>query len=180
MKTTKKSVVAKPKKLSVSLRENNSRYDLDFFGWTRVQANFLRKHQFSNLDIKNLVEEIESLGNSQLSALESYLTVLLLHLLKIKYQETMRTRSWDLSIKNSRYHIARLIEKNPGLKNKILETLKDAYFSARLGAIDETGLEENIFPEKCEWSFDEIMSMNGERASKHAKPKSKSRRKTKK
>jgi hypothetical protein len=39
-----------------------SLYDADFYAWTQEQAELLRKHQWSQLDLLNLVEEIESLG----------------------------------------------------------------------------------------------------------------------
>ena len=132
-------------------------YDKDFYLWTQHQAEFIRKKDFKNIDIINLAEEIESLGGSKADSLESYLIVLMLHLLKKKYQtDYPNQRSWNLSIKNSRYRIKRIIKKNPGLKSKLNEILKDAYFTSRLGAADETGLEEKIFPKKCPWTFEEL------------------------
>jgi hypothetical protein len=40
-----------------------SLYETDFYAWTQEQATLLRKHQWSELDLLNLIEEIESLGN---------------------------------------------------------------------------------------------------------------------
>lgn len=39
-----------------------SLYETDFYAWTQEQAFLLRKHQSSQLDLLNLIEEIESLG----------------------------------------------------------------------------------------------------------------------
>src|ERR1700733_2348746 len=111
MKTTKKKAIYRPAQKRLSIQAptcadvEKIEYDADFFKWSHDQAEFLRRGEFKKLDIKNLTEEIESLGISQLDALESYLCILLLHLLKVKYQPSMHTRSWDLSILNSRYHI---------------------------------------------------------------------------
>jgi hypothetical protein len=69
----------------------------------------------------------------------------------------MHTRSWDLSVRNSRYHIEKLLKKNPSFKVKLPETLKDAYFTGRLKAIDQTGLDEGVFPEECSWKIEEIL-----------------------
>jgi Domain of unknown function DUF29 len=161
--TTKKTkiftVKTQPKKLSLAFAVKNETnvHDRDFFKWTTEQACFLRRGEFDKLDIQNLTEEIESLGISQLDALESHLCILLLHLLKARYQPSMHTRSWDLSIRNARYHIAKILKKNPSFKVKLPETLTDAYFSGRLKAIDQTGLEEHVFPEECLWEISEIL-----------------------
>lgn len=61
-------------------------YDDDFFQWSQFQAEILKKAKLEQLDLQNLAEETESLGKSEMRSLRSYLKVLLLHLLKIKYQ----------------------------------------------------------------------------------------------
>ena len=40
----------------------HSLYETDFYAWTQEQAKLLRKCQWSELDLANLIEEIESLG----------------------------------------------------------------------------------------------------------------------
>ena len=40
----------------------HSLYETDFYAWTQEQAKLLRKCQWSQLDLPNLIEEIESLG----------------------------------------------------------------------------------------------------------------------
>jgi len=69
-------------------------YDKDFYSWTQEQAELLKHGRFSELDIDNLIKEVESMGRSEKRELESRLTFLLLHLLKWKYQEVRRGRSW--------------------------------------------------------------------------------------
>lgn len=135
----------------------NSAYETDFFGWTKKQAEYLKKGNFEGLDMQNLIEEIESMGASQENKLESHLLVLLMHLLKWKYQTYMRTRSWKLSIQNARYQIGRVLNKNPSLKHKINERTNEVYTSARYLAAEETNLEIEIFPQENPWSFEQIM-----------------------
>ena len=43
----------------------SSLYETDFYAWTIEQATLLRKHQWNELDLLNLIEEIESLGKQQ-------------------------------------------------------------------------------------------------------------------
>ena len=58
-------------------------YDTDFVEWADKTAVLLRQGRFDELDIENLIEEVESLGNSERKALRSQLTRLLMHLLKV-------------------------------------------------------------------------------------------------
>lgn len=158
MKLQKKSSSIKiyPKKLLVTLPKNV--YESDFFKWTKNQANFLKKQEFSKLDIENLIEEIESLGRTEKRTLESYLEILLMHMLKVKYQPKKHTKSWDLSIKNCRQKFKKVLKQNPSLKPKLPNILKDSYESARLDAALETQLDEKTFPLSCPWSIEEILS----------------------
>ena len=67
-------------------------YEKDFYSWTQEQAELLKHGRFSDLDIANLIEEVESMGRSEKRELESRLTILLLHLLKWKYQDVRREK----------------------------------------------------------------------------------------
>ena len=73
-------------------------YETDFYLWTQQQADLLRQGQFSELDTVHLVEEIEDMGNSNRFALESYLSNVIMHLLKWEYQPERRCISWELTI----------------------------------------------------------------------------------
>jgi hypothetical protein len=131
-------------------------YERDFYKWTENQIMFLKKKEFSKLDIDHLIEEIESLGRSEKRAIESYLSNLLLHLLKIHYQPAKHSRSWDNSIKHSKHKIGVLLKENPSLKRFLPTILEEAYFTARLNAISETGLKDEVFPETCPWRLNEL------------------------
>ena len=52
--------------------------------------------------MQNVAEELEALGNEQASALRSSYRILLLHLLKWRYQPKRRTRSWAGTIVRER------------------------------------------------------------------------------
>jgi hypothetical protein len=56
-------------------------YDIDFNLWIEQTVNQLKKGNLKDLDIKNLVEEIESMGRSEKREIYSRLKVLLIHLL---------------------------------------------------------------------------------------------------
>jgi hypothetical protein len=133
-------------------------YERDFYSWLMEQARFVREGRWSAIDRDNLAEEIESLGREQFNRLASALRVLLLHLLKWDHQPERRSRSWAVSIKNQRIAVQDVLSDNPGLRPRIPEAMARAYRRARLDAANETGLDENIFPEDCPYSFDEAMT----------------------
>lgn len=134
-----------------------SLYDSDFYAWTHQQAALLRAGRFGEADIANIVEEIETLGRSEKRELVSRLTVLLMHLLKWRFQPALRGRSWRLTIQGQRLELARHMRDNPSLKSRLPEALADAFDSARVDAARQTGLEPADFPDKCPWSYDEII-----------------------
>lgn len=131
----------------------------DFYAWTQQQAELLRSRQFNKIDLEQLIEEVESMGNSELRELESRLTVLLMHLLKWQYQANFQTRSWILTIKEQRRRIVKRLQQSTSLKNKLAEIINDAYELARGDAADETGLPESDFPVTCPWTYPQIVDM---------------------
>lgn len=159
MATQKKIISSHPKKMSVAANEKSlvRLYDKDFCKWTSTQSKLLRKGEYSKLDIENLIEEIEALGRSERRTLESYLEILLMHMLKDKYQPNKKTKSWELSIKNSKLKAGKVLKQNPSLKSKLSVIVKDAYESARLDAALETGLDEKTFPKECPWDIEELI-----------------------
>jgi hypothetical protein len=62
-------------------------YDTDLLAWSREQAGRLRRvaagERINDLDWANVIEEIEGLGASELRAVQSLITVAVLHGLKI-------------------------------------------------------------------------------------------------
>ncbi len=76
----------------------NGLYQQDFYLWTESTANLLREAKFSQLDLVNLIEEVESMGRSEKRELKSRLIILLMHLLKWKYQPAKRSHSWRSTI----------------------------------------------------------------------------------
>jgi hypothetical protein len=134
-----------------------SLYDQDFYAWANEQAALLRAGNLSAADIENIAEEIESMGRGEKRELMSRLTVLLLHLLKWKFQSGFRSKSWIRTIKEQRIALIHHLIDNPSLKSKCSEVVKNAYSVALIGAIDETNLPEEVFPTECPWLFDQIM-----------------------
>ncbi|MCX7097800.1 MAG: DUF29 domain-containing protein [Methylococcales bacterium] len=131
-------------------------YEQDFYSWTQEQAALLRSGRLIDLDIDNLIEEIEALGRSEKRELQSRLMVLLVQLLKWKYQPARRGRSWLLTIKGQRMNLEDVINDNPGLKSQLFNLLTHAYPLAKIEAAKQTRLDDGLFDDTCPWSLEQV------------------------
>lgn len=132
-------------------------YDKDFYAWTQEQARLIKNKAFDKLDVAHLLEEVEDMGNRHADEIESRLTVLLMHLLKWKYQPNLQGKSWQFTINEQRRAIAKRLKKMPTLKSKLPELFIEAYDDAIFEAEKETGLPESAFPKTCEWVIEQVL-----------------------
>lgn len=132
-------------------------YDTDYGEWLRSQITSLQQAKWEELDIPHLIEELEALNKSNERELESYLVVLITHLLKWEYQPTMRCGSWQASIINSRNRIAKLFKQQPSLKSRCDEFIDDAYQEAVEWASVETKIRSDLFPETCPYQISRML-----------------------
>ncbi len=132
-----------------------SLYEKDFYAWSQQQAALLRAGRAGEADLENIAEEIESMGKTEKRELVSRLTVLLLHLVKWRYQPGKRGRSWRLSIKGQRVDIRDLLDQNPSLKPLVAQSVDQAWPRALIEAEKETGLE--AFPATCPWGAEALL-----------------------
>lgn len=153
----------------------NSLYENDFQQWIEKQKEFLQSKDFNNLDIENLIEELDEMANSDFRALISFLSNVLLHLLKYNYQINVLKDPWTqvhviyfwkTSATNARNETLEKLDEHPALNSKLEEALNVAYKKAKNKAISEMNIHINdtskklnkqSFPEKCPWEFEQIM-----------------------
>lgn len=81
-----------------STTNKNNLYERDYYLWLEHTAQLIKEGKFSEVDAANLIEEIEDMGRSEKRAVKSNLVVLLLNLLKYKYQPSKQSNSWKASI----------------------------------------------------------------------------------
>ncbi|MBK5958252.1 hypothetical protein CCR97_08515 [Rhodoplanes elegans] len=81
-----------------------SLYDADILLWSEQQAALIRalgrrRDLPNDLDIENVAEEIESVGRSELAAVESKIELIILHVLKLVLEpDAPPTRHWRAEI----------------------------------------------------------------------------------
>jgi Domain of unknown function DUF29 len=136
---------------------NSHLYDQDFYLWLETTAKQLKEGRFSEIDLENLIEEIECMGRSEKHALASNLVVLLMHLLKYKYQPEKRSNSWKVTIREHRRRLRITFKDSPSLKSYFQEVWTECYQDARKQASDETGLSLDTFGVDSPFTADECL-----------------------
>jgi hypothetical protein len=135
-------------------------YDEDFYLWLETTANLLKNRQLDQLDYDNLIEEIETMGRSEKRGLSSNLKVILMHLLKWKYQPEKRSNSCHFTIIEYRHQVEEILEESPSLKVYLPEIIAQCYQKARKEASAETGLSIDTFPVDCIFTQEEILELD--------------------
>jgi Domain of unknown function DUF29 len=139
---------------------SKTQYEHDFYAWSIEQAALLRAGKLAEADIAHIAEEIDSMGRSEKRELVNRLTVLLLHLLKWRFQPGLRGNSWRLSIEEQRYRLEDHLGDNPSLRSQLDVAVRDAYRLALIEAERETGLARSTFPPVCPFAFEQAMNVD--------------------
>jgi hypothetical protein len=139
---------------------NTALYDQDFYTWCLTTAALIREGKWYDLDREALAEEIESLAKRDRRALRRRLQLLLMHLLKWRYQPLGRSGSWRRTIRTQRTAIQEILADSPSLRPTMTPILTQRYLHAREDARDETGLPLATFPEVCPWTPEQVLDVD--------------------
>jgi hypothetical protein len=135
-------------------------YVEDFYVWTEVQAGLLRKRQFEALDLQNLIEEVEGLGDAKKSAVLNNASVIIEHLLKLQHSPARDPRrGWSESILEHRTRLE--LELTPRLRQILDEELPRVYGLTRRGTERKLRLygedaAADALPATCPYTPDQI------------------------
>lgn len=132
-------------------------YDTDYLQWIKTTVEKLHSRDYVNVDWDNLIEEIEDIGRSEQTSLESNLIVVLLHLLKWQYQPERRSGSWESSMIEHRRRIKKALQESPTLKPYLESIFAQSYIEAVKQAKAETGLPLETFPKECPYQLTAVV-----------------------
>lgn len=132
-------------------------YEQDFCLWVEQAVNLLRKGDLNALDLENLIEEIEDMSRSDKRTLESNLEIILMHLLKYRYQPNKRSNSWRYTLIEHRLRLYKAFKNSPSLKKYFLEEFAEAYSGARKLASVETEIPINTFPLESPFTPEQVL-----------------------
>ncbi|MEE3716015.1 DUF29 domain-containing protein [Tumidithrix elongata RA019] len=132
-------------------------YEQDFSLWLEKAVQLLQEGNLAALDVENLIEEIESMGRSERQAVKSNLEIILMHLLKYKYQPEKRSNSWRYRLLEHRRRLDEAFKTSPSLKRYFLQEFDNCYLGARKLASAETGMAIAIFPLEHPFTVEQVL-----------------------
>ena len=111
-------------------------YEQDFHAWTEAQASALARGDDGALDLKNLAEEVRSLGASERRELQSRIITILEHLIKYQYGLNRDPADgWYETIQRERTAVMLLLKASSSLRRFLADYVRDGYPYARTNAL---------------------------------------------
>jgi hypothetical protein len=134
-------------------------YCQDFDIWAEETAAALRAGRWTDLDVEHLAEEIEDMSRRNARELESRMTRILEHLLKLRIAGGAilhrNQRGWQASIIRQRTEIEALLRESPSLKCRITaESIEACYERAAAVVAAELGLDP---PRECPFGPQDVL-----------------------
>lgn len=141
-------------------------YETDVSVWSERQGALLRRIargervNDADLDWPNIAEEIESVGNEQLHAIESLLANILEHRLQMMaWPNAAAAPHWQHEIAGWRAAIRRRLRRAPSLRTVIERDLAELYTDALTAMYREVdGVPRPPMPPACPWTLDELLT----------------------
>lgn len=138
-------------------------YETDYHQWVEETVKLLKDEKFEGVDWQNLIEEVADLSKRERDKLESLLTLLFEHLLKLVYWKSERSYNeghWRGEILNFRKQIQKTLQKNPSLKPYLKDIFEECYQDAREIIAERTKLPLETFPVTPIGTVEQILDKN--------------------
>jgi len=146
-----------------------------FISGLQKNIDLLKNKEFDLVDLENVIEELESIGRSELRSVISFMAVILMH--SYKWENFNESNSmgnvWVKSINTSRIQLEELFDKSPSLERKAKEEIGLAWKSAVRRFVNCFDDPENLylaikyfgriptekdFSERCPYTFEQILN----------------------
>ena len=134
-------------------------YEADETAWLDAMSELVRQGRLDQLDYAHLAEYLEDMARRDRREVESRMTVLITHVLKWAHQPSKRSRSWHGTIVTQQQELVE--DAGSGvLRRHAEEVLPKVYAKAVKRAAAETGLPAKMFPAKCPYTLNQLLSMD--------------------
>jgi Domain of unknown function DUF29 len=97
------------------------------------------------------------MGSRERRELGTWLKVLMMHLLKWRFQPQKRSRSWRATINDQRDEIEQLLADNPSLRQEVDALMRKRDRVARANVAGETGLAPKALPARCPYAAEQML-----------------------
>ena len=134
-------------------------YETDDVEWLQETVKLIKNHQFEQLDLENLIEELEDLGREKKNAVVSLLEQIIRHLLLLQY--------WTGEVEYNRVHPEEEIYSfRVQLRRKITTNLRnyldsefDSIYQDALGFVKIKTQNSVDFPLECPYTLEQLLNM---------------------
>jgi hypothetical protein len=143
--------------LTIKVNDLKQLHDLDDAQWLEETVSLLKKHQFQQLDLDHLIEELEDLGREKKNTVASLLEKIIRHLLLLQYwtrESEYNTVHCQEEIYTSRTQLGRKITIN--LSNYLEKELNSIYQDV-LGFVKIKTMSAVTFPAQCPYSLEQLL-----------------------
>jgi hypothetical protein len=143
--------------LTIKVNDLKQLYDIDDAQWLEETVWLLKKHQFQQLDLDNLIEELEDLGREKRNSVASLLEQIIRHLLLLQYwtiEAEYNSVHWQEEIYTFRTQLGRKITAN--LRHYLEKELNSIYQDA-LGFVKIKTINSVVFPLDCPYSLEQLL-----------------------
>jgi Domain of unknown function DUF29 len=135
-------------------------YERDILSWSEHQADLLRRlargERVNDVDWEHVVEEIEDVGLSELHAVESFLDLMLVHLLKVRgWPDSPSLAHWRGEIGSFQKNAARRFAPSMRQRIDLTKLYRDAV--EQLVGVDYDGVVPLAWPVVCPFTLDELL-----------------------
>ncbi len=135
-------------------------YDRDVLSWSEHQADLLRRlargERVNDLDWEHVAEEIEDVGLSELHAVQSYLNLILLHLLKVYgWPDNLSVNHWRVEVVTFQKDAARRF--TPSMRQKIDLARLYADVLEQLEPLLHDEVAPLTWPASCPFTLDDVL-----------------------
>ena len=135
-------------------------YEIDDSLWLEETIELLKAKNFEALDLENLIEELEDLGNEKKFRVASFLQQIIRHCLLLQFWTREREYNqahWRSEIINFKDEINTYLTTN--LRNYLEHNLATIYEKALRYLRQKTDNKVN-FPDTCPYSLEELLDPN--------------------
>ena len=131
-------------------------YEIDDYLWIIETIKLLKERKFEQLDLENLIEKLDDLGNEKRHKVESLLQQIIRHLLLLEYwsdEYERNYRHWCAEVISFRSQLNDRMTTN--FYNHLDENISNIYNKARKYVSVKSGLE--TFPQQCSYTLKQLL-----------------------
>lgn len=136
-------------------------YERDVLAWSESQAALPRRlargERVNDVDWAHVVEELEDVGLAELHAVESFLCLILVHLLKLRaWPDDLSARHWRVEVVASQQNAEQRFAPSMRQRIDLARLYRDAIDQLEAGQAD--GAPPLVLPAACPFTLEQLLT----------------------